>query len=223
MRICKYLFTLILTAAIILSAVGCGGDEGVKNREYDEIEVKSAARELIAASILLNEIYWGKGIPCHDDLNLASGNYYPADEDYLENIGIKTLEDLKNLTRGTFSKEMSEWVFSSVLTSVSDGSFIAGTARYGQKWGGERGDEPEYILVYKDYDYLLSGRVEYHLERLSVIGSEGEIVKVKVPATVYGEGEGEFMDSTLEISLIEEEGGWRLDSPTYLKYYNPKK
>lgn len=221
MKLFEKIIAVMLVCALTLCALAACGEEEDQNREYDESEVISEAQTLISDSALLNEIYWGKGIPYKDDLNLASGKYFPADEAYLEKIGIVTIEDLKKLTRGTFSDEMCEWVFSTLLSSVSDGSIIASTARYGQKWGGENADEPEYILVYSEADYFLVDEVEYHLDNIEVLGSEGEIVKVRILATVTNP-EGEVMNNSLDISLIEEEDGWRLDSPTYTRYYfNP--
>ena len=74
------------------------------DREYDKAEVEAAASALLEQSKLLNYIYWGKGIPYVDDKSLSSGSYYPADQNYLDSIGIKTIEDLKTLTEKTYSK-----------------------------------------------------------------------------------------------------------------------
>ncbi len=216
----KRILAVVLACALCACALcGCGEEE-VKNREYNEEEVRSAARTLIEKSALLNEIYWGAGIPYKDDLNLASGKYFPADEIYLEKIGISTIEDLKNLTRGTFSDEMCSWVFSTLLSSISDGTTVAATARYAQMWGGADGKTPEYILVYSETDYFLVDKVTYHLDTIKVLGSKGEKVNVEILVTVISSDEkNPPMDKTIDVSLIEEEDGWRLDSPTYTRYY----
>lgn len=212
------IITLILTLTLCLGAfVGCGDDDEVENREYDAAEVEAAAAILLEESKLLNYIYWGKGIPYVLDENLSSGSYYPADEEYLDSIGIKTIDDLKQKTAKTFSDGMCEWIYSTVLSSVYSDSSVAGLSRYEQVWGGKNNDEPEYIRVYSEANYWLVDEVEYH-PSVEALRSEGEIVYVMVLATVTN-AEGKVMNTNLEVGLVEEEDGWRLNSPTYAKYY----
>lgn len=210
---------LALALVGILALTSCGEDE-IPDREYDESEVLRAAEELIESSVILNEIYWGSGIPYSEDVNLAEGVYYPADDVYLEGIGVSTLEDLKNLTRATFSDGQCEWVFESLLSSVSTGSSIVSLARYGQKWGGDNLDVPEYILVNSDATVWLDDKVEYHYDKMAVSDVQGEIIIVRLLVTVTNP-EGKIMNENIDVKLIEEDDGWRLDSPTYVSYYEP--
>ncbi len=211
------ILTLALVGMLILTS--CGEDE-IPDREYDEAEVLEAARELIDDSIILNEIYWGAGIPYIDDANLKDGVYYPADDTYLSKIGVKTLEDLKNLTRGTFSDDQCEWIFSTLMSSVSDGNGIVSLARYGQKWGGENLDVPEYILVNSDATVWLDDTVDYNYDMMAVSDVEGEVITVRLLVTVTNP-EGKIMNENIDVKLIEESDGWRLHSPTYVSYYDP--
>lgn len=214
-----YIRIIALSVALILCFsvfVSCG-DEKVKNREYDAAEVEAAASVLIEESKILNEIYWGKGIRYVDDKNLSSGSYYPADDAHLAEIGIKTIQDLKDLTEKTFSDGMSEWIYSTVLSSVYTDTTVAGLSRYEQVYGGKNNDEPEYIRVYSEAEYWLVDTVEYY-PTVEALRSEGERVYVMVLATVTNP-EGKVMNTNLEIALVEEDDGWRLDSPTYARYY----
>jgi hypothetical protein len=192
-------------------------DDEVKNREYDKAEVEAAASVLIEDSKLLNYIYWGKGIPYVDDKSLSSGSYYPADENYLNTIGIKTINDLKALTEKTYSKGMCEWIYSTVLSSVHSDTSVAGLSRYEQVYSGKNNDVPEYIRVYTEANYWLVDEVEYH-PSVEALRSEGETVYVLILVSVTSP-EGKVMNTNLEIGLVEEEDGWRLDSPTYARYY----
>jgi hypothetical protein len=209
------LLLIVFVVWIIVKSIG--KDDEVKNREYDKAEVEAAASVLIEDSKLLNYIYWGKGIPYVDDKSLSSGSYYPADENYLNTIGIKTINDLKALTEKTYSKGMCEWIYSTVLSSVHSDTSVAGLSRYEQVYSGKNNDVPEYIRVYTEANYWLVDEVEYH-PSVEALRSEGETVYVLILVSVTSP-EGKVMNTNLEIGLVEEEDGWRLDSPTYARYY----
>lgn len=216
-RIIRIVALLVALVICFCSLISCGDEETVKNREYDKAEVEAAAKVLIENSKLLNYIYWGKGIPYVDNKNLSSGSYYPADESYLASIGVKTLDDLKKMTEKTYSDEMCKWIYSTVLSSVHSDTAVAGLARYEQVYTGKNNDEPAYIRVYTEADYWLIDEVEYN-PSVEALRSEGEIVCVLVLATVTNP-EGKVMNQNLTVRLIEEEDGWRLDAPTYARYY----
>ena len=217
-KIASSVVVLLLVALIVWVIVASiNKSEEEPNREYDAAEVEAAAVELIEASKLLNYIYWGKGIPYVDDKNLSSGSYYPADDAYLAQVGITTIQDLKDKTAKVFSSEMCEWIYSTVLSSVYSDTTVAGLSRYEQVFTGKNNNEPDYIRVYTEATYWLVDDVEYdpHVEATH---SKGQVVYVTVLATVINP-EGKVMNTNLEIGLVEEEDGWRLDTPTYARYY----
>ena len=213
---------VVLTVFLIIGLGGLdkkGGLTGNKipNRKYDENEVKAAAGKLIEESIILNEIYWGKGIPYVDDPNLSNGAYHPADEIYLSKLGIVTLEDLKNKTRSVFSSEMCKsQIFGAILDSANNGIQIS-YVRYYQKFIDENSEVPECIMVNKNYKYFLYDDVEYNYESIKVIGSRGNYVTVSIDCTATND-EGLSSKSTIEVDLIEESDGWKLATPTYSVY-----
>lgn len=217
-KIAIIIAALLLVALIVWVIVAnANKPDKIPDREYDAAEVEAAARVLLEESKLLNYIYWGKGIPYVDDKNLSSGSYYPADDEYLAGIGVKTIQDLKDKTAKTFSDDMCEWIYSTVLSSVHSDSSVAGLSRYEQVYGGKNNDEPEYIRVYTEAEYWLVDTVEYS-QSVEALRSEGERVYVLILITVTSP-EGKVMNVNREIALIEEDDGWRLDSPTYAKYY----
>ena len=190
------------------------------NREYDEGEVISAAEALIKKSILMNEIFYGDGIPYVKNESLASGYYYPADEIYLENAGFSTVEQLEATLREVYSTALSDIIIETKLNPVSDDEGIKSFARYYQKYSSiEEDATPECIMVYSLSDVLLDSDVEYDYSSITVLGSKGESVKVQMMATVTN-SEGDSQKRAITVSLIEEENGWRLDTPSYLRYMN---
>lgn len=199
----KRIFSLLLAVVILLSLLSCGGD---KNRSYDEAEVKSAAEDLIKKSERLNEIFWGEGIPYVEEYGYTG--YYPADPIYLMKHGFFTVEDLKNDAEKVFSTDYCISIQTSVFSSSAGDFGMTGYTRYYQG--------TDTIMVYKKYKPLLTDIVEYDYSNISVLGSKGEIVIINIPIKVT---RGDLsQDRVIKINLIEENDGWRLDSPTYASY-----
>jgi hypothetical protein len=201
----RRLLSAILVIATLLCLVSCGE----KNREYDESEVLYAAERLIRRSKTLNGIYWGEGIRYYEDAAFSNGAYYPADPEHLLELGIETVDDLKELTRKTFSAEYSESIFRSKLSSMREDEYF-GYARYYQ--GIDR------IMVYSDAVSFLDDEVNYLYETLAATGSKGETVFVKLSVEISDGVNTQTRE--LEVGLVEEEDGWKIDTPTYMSYQN---
>ena len=207
------LLAILLCSSLLL--VSCK----TKDRKYNEEEVAEAARDLIFRSILLNEIYYGYGIPVLNDLSEANGNYYPADPVFLRKNGFTTVEELKRMTEAVFTRALCESIYQTKFSSVSDGDGIKSFSRYYQKYEDAAQTIPVTIMVNTEAEVFLIDRVIYDFESLAVEGAEGEKVYVRMNAKAEN-AEGEVQESILRGALIEEENGWRLDSPTYRRY-NP--
>lgn len=211
-------FVSLFLALVILSMSIFTLSSCQRDREYDEAEVLSAARELIEKSVLLNEIYYGKGIPATTDSSTANGYYFEADIRYLLENDFKTVEDLKKMTAAVFTEDLCNLIFSTKLSSVIDEDNIQSMSRYYQKYYDAEGKKPECIMVYtKAIDLLGESEILYDYTTLAVDGVKGEYVTVSIDATVYN-GKGDYQSATLKIRMLEEESGWRLDSPTYKVY-----
>ena len=211
----KKLISLILLTAVVIfnmfSLISCAND-----REYDEETVLSEAKRLIEKSILLNEIYYGEGIAYEKNDSYADGSYYPADSAVLKNLGIETLDDIKEMTKEVFSKELSGTMIDATLSSIYEGDEIKIYSRYYQKFDSLT-NEPVSIMVYSSAKVLLTDDVEYDFTTLKATGSKRETVYVEIKATATRD-DGESSENTLSIGLIEEENGWRLCTPTYTSY-----
>ena len=208
----KKIISLLTLFALLCSLISCGE----KNREYDESEVKQAAEILISKSAALNQIFWGEGIGYISDSSYSVGYYYPADIFSLYNYGIETVDDLKEKTMEVFSFAYSQNIFSTVLSSLNDGDGIYAYARYYQKYSDAEEKVPETIMVYSKALVLLKDEVRYNFDTMEVIGSKKETVFVTLTVDVV-RGEN-TQTRALKVGLIEEEDGWRIDTPTYMSY-----
>lgn len=207
----------LLTLVVIISLFSVSGCGKTKNREYNEAEVLAAAGVLIEKSAKVNELFYGNGLAIIDDKSYANGNYYMADPISVESYGIQTVDDMKTLVRECFTVEYSNHLISTVLSSVSDDSGIQGFARYYQKTSA-LDDTPECIMVLNDLEKVfLKDKITYKYDTVRVIGSEGEYVKVSITVDVEN-SDKKVQTKDIEIKLLEENGQWRIDSPTYVRY-----
>ncbi len=207
------LVSLVLVLSLLLSLISC-------DRRYDEEEVKEEARSLIEKSAMLNEIYWGEGIAYVENASTSNGAYYEASIVSLDKYGFSTIEELKDMTERVFSEEYCKIIFSTTLSSVSDAGELQFYARYYQKYTDEYMTEPECIMVYSLAKALIVGKTEYIFDTLEVIGSKGDLVFVKLKARVTHDGKTQ--EQELKIGLIEQNDGWRLDTPSYVSYNDKK-
>ena len=203
----KKIIAVILSLITLLSLISCEVD-----REYDEDEVITAARELVERSYSVNELLWGEGLEFGED---GVGVYKAATSDSLKKYGIDSVEDMKNKVREVYSSSYSEKIFTSdIFTSVKIDNVIKGYARYSQKYG--ENDEPTELLVRTDYDFSLKGSYVYK-DVFEVVDVEGEIIVISATVTATSHT-GKTKDISCELRLIEEQSGWRLVSPSYVVY-----
>ncbi len=205
----KKTVSIILVLVLLFSLSSC-------DRKYDEEEVRAAACELIAKSEELNYIFWGEGIGYIEDESTSSGYYHRANYVDLDKFGFSTVEEIKNRTRKVFSSDYCDSIFSAVFSSYGDDDGLYGLARYYQKYTDESYTEPECIMVYSKATVLLKDETEYLFDTLKVVGSKKETVYVTISINVTRDGDTQTHEK--KIGLIEEEDGWRIDTPTYMSY-----
>ncbi len=207
---------MIMAFILALSLTSCKE----KNREYDAAEVAAAAKELIAKSELLDDIYFGKGIPADEfSTSPGTGYYKPANFVWLEQNGFSTINELKKMTTDVYTIGRSEEIFASALGGISgaDGLAIEVFSRYTQKYVNNiEGGEEECILVNTNpkYEPIFTAKKNTHLyDTLVVTESVGERVYVTIDVLVETESGTKTVNQT--IALIEEANGWRLDNSTF--------
>ena len=120
------------------------------------------------------------------------------------------------MTEEVFSVGYTNTVYSTVLSTLRDDTTVVSYARYYQAYD-EQTNEPTEIMVFSNYPYAMKGHIEYDYATLRVEGSKKEKVKLLIDATVFNEA-GQSQKTTVTISLVEEENGWRISNPTYANY-----
>ena len=210
---------LLLTLVVIFSTFtmnSCKKEE--KDREYNESEVLAAAVDLIKKSEVLNEIYYGHGIEYDiGDTSNANGYYYPADLISLDKFGVTNVDDIKRLTRECFTVGQSDYMINTTLSPIRDSNGdIVYFARYYQEYETLNQNVEKCIMVYSKYEPLLVDTVEYFYDTVRVVDVEGEIIKVEIGAKATSPS-GDVQEKKIVINLLEEENGFRIDSPTYVR------
>ena len=207
MRGMKKIFSLtlavLLVIASVLSLASC-------NRSFKKDEVEAAARELLPKALTLYSLYYGKGLG-YIFTGCSDGDYREADPVSLRKYGFESIDELKALTRQTFSEKYSLDIFEKYLESYEANDTVYSYARYTENSTGE------YILVYKNHDPIFDDRMEYDLDTVTAVDSTRKFVNLTVEATVKNE-EGESKRITLGFTMFEEALGWRISSPCFGNY-----
>ncbi len=212
------LVCILLTVATLISVSSCE-----KNRTYDEAEVKAAAEELLEGAKMLNSVWYGNGI-AHIESSYQNGNYYEADPSHLNILGFSTIAELKALTLKVFTERYSEEIFSNKLSAIQDDDVVKFTAKYYQAWEDAEQTIPARIMVYyyismrpEDKQLFEDRLVGYDYSTITVTGVKKETLYLSVDATVKNK-DGEEQTLSVSFSMLEEEYGWRIDSPTFANY-----
>ena len=217
-KLLSLLLCIFLIGAVLVS---CHGDKGKTDREYDEAEVCAAARVLIEKSKILNEIYYGAGIPYKEPIkeDAEIDVYMLADPAYLsalyEDHGIKDIETLKEKTKEVFSKTGSASVISAFLQNTPGVNGMAGYARYYMaKENVDLGTQAGLMVRTnaKNY-YENTASVEYIYDGMHVSAVDGEYLTVSLKVKTTGK-DGTETTRDMTVKLIEEENGYRLSGST---------
>ena len=216
------LLSLILCLCLFASLLSsCGGKGGETDREYDEAEVCAAAKILIEKSKILNEIYYGAGIPYKKPIKEDEkiDTYMLADPDYLaeldKNYGIKDIETLEAKTKEVYSEAGSNSVISAFLQNTTGINGMAGYARYYMaKENVDLGTQAGLMVrtSAKNY-YENTVSVEYIYDGMRVSAVKGEYLTVSLKVKTTGkDGTTDTRETT--VKLIEEANGYRLSGST---------
>lgn len=222
-RMQRFISLLLICCSLLLtlSFVGCGKTPPPADRSYDEAVVTAAARELLPKSVLVNELFYGKGIPISEqDGAREQGRYREADAAYLSEKGITDIESMKTLAYGVYCDSFCESMFSTTLKSYYDDDVIVGYLRYFEIQATDT--EPYALMVDTEASVLLRDTVLYDPSTVRTDGAKGELVYIKVDITVTN-AEGKSQSRTIRVAMIEETEGWRfyeLTGASYSEYFN---
>jgi hypothetical protein len=185
------------------------------NRRYDETEVVEVTKKLLKEAEMLNFVYYGSGIRYFDDED-EKGYYRKADPNHLEELGFSTIDELKAMTEKTFSIGYSDTLYKTILSPLTTDTSVVTPTRYYQAYDEETG-APTHIMVYSSFTLMLKDSIEYDYDSVRADRSKKEKVYVKVDATVTN-SDGKSQRTTITVTLVEEDDGWRIDNPTYANY-----
>ena len=194
--------------------------------KIDTTGLLDAAPALIEKSALVNEIFFGEGIP-YDKNGEAQGYFYPADAAWLAEHGIKTTADLATLTESVFSQEYAAIILGSGISGFPAGGGAYVYPRYASSQPENLRDEDETILVSTNNEFLINpiGKSTYDYSTLTLIATARDYAVLALSVTtttllpederVEGETNTTTTTVTMEIKFVFEGGAWRIDSPTY--------
>ncbi len=195
----------VLTASLMLSACGASG--------LSEDEIRTTVQSLVEQSYVLNDVYYGDGLPYTKDdaileelLGVSPDDdglvldYYPVTAD----AAFQSEDEIRAATNAVFSPAMCEMLFEIAFQGVSteDESRVA-FARFLQ--------QGDYLTVRVDLaeDAVDVGRT-YNFSKMTVLIDEAERIRVEIPSEADGKP-----SVNVRITIIKTADGWRLDSPTY--------
>ena len=200
-------FAFLLCAVLLALSLSACGKSGLT-----EEEIRDTAADLVEASYVLNDVYYGDGLPYIDDeelvaamLGMSAGadisvNYMPVAPESL----YQTEDEIRAATAEVFSPSMCEILYEIAFSGISteDEDKVA-FARYIQQ------EEVLTVRLNLGDDAIDVGRT-YDFSAMTVLIDEAERIRVEVPSFVDGE-----KSVSVRITMIKTADGWRLDSPTY--------
>jgi len=227
----KKIVLLLLACAMLLPLMGCS------RASLSETEAAAVIRPLVERAEVLNEIYFGLGIPQEDSaarlhafydatgLTKETATYLPVNRDSaLQSKGAILAE-----TRAVFSTAYSSYLEELGFRGIQDGSDDEVSigeahviyARYKTMENVfEFGDSILCVRVNLDSEAVDLAKTEYLYESLEILKSGkqngNEWIRVKIPARVYDESGAERTTVDVTLRIVRENGTWRLDSPTYV-------
>ena len=198
----KKLIAFFLLVMLLLSISACS------EKGYGREEIVKAAEPLLKESQILNEIYFGDGIPVKENGHKV-GVYQEADISSFAQYGLTDIPSIRAKTAEVFSVSMCAWLEGKAFNSLSTGISVEG-ARYYE-------DAEDRIMVRTTAEVYLDGTVTYDLSTLKIVSQRKNIVYTELTATVTTPS-GKQRSDTIKLDLIKEQDGWRLHSPTYFVY-----
>lgn len=192
----KYI-SIILAAIIAAAVLTSCGDVG-----YTEDEIKRVAEDLIEASLELNEIYFGEGLPVTEESSVGSALYAPVTAD----CKYQSTSEIKTATKSVYSEDYCEILFQRGFegTSLESDEEKVVYARFIDDFDGR-------LTARKDLKEtaLTSGRT-YDYSSMKVEKMKKTEAQITVQSLIDGKN-----DVAVRLTLKLEDSGWRLDTPTY--------
>lgn len=198
----KRILSFLLTAVLLFSLASCGGSG------LSDDEIRDVYADLIEKSYLLNDVYYGDGLPFVNDPETMAAlagaisrfSYMPVDK----SAPFQSEAEIREATLAVFSQPMCDHLFILAFEGMSTGDDETVVyARYIE--------QSEILTVRIDLadEALPMGRV-YDLDSMDILNQNGSRIVASFPTSVNGEP-----SVNVKLTLVKTADGWRLDSPTY--------
>lgn len=203
----KRAVTLLLLLSLLtaggLALSGCAGD--LPSEEL----LLAAAGQLIPGSEVINRILFEEDIPAAEH-GVTVGSYREADVSLLQPYDLSTLDDIRKYAEKVYSTAAVEQLFRVAVEAQSDASGSLTKPAYLYDAGGK-------LMVSEEGRHVRCDKVSYDLSTITVLTREKTRATLSVAATVTDE-DGRTQTRTKRLTLVSENGGWRLDNLTCLSY-----
>ena len=184
-KLTKILLCLIMIFTLTFPLISCGGME--------EADAKALVTEIVKRSVNLNEILYGKGMEYEES---ADGNYSTIYSRVKDTAPFKTRKELE--------KEIKEVFTAAYANSLVSHAFTLTTGLFGENSYPRYQEGSDKVLtVMRDYSAREITQYDYSTIKIE------KCKKNKIVATILS-----TENEVVEIYLIKELNGWRLDSAT---------
>lgn len=184
-KISKILLCLIMIFTLTFPLVSCGGME--------EAEAKVLVEEIVKRSVTLNDILYGKGMEYEES---EDGKYSTIYSRVKDSAPFKTKKELE--------KEIKEVFTAAYANSLVSHAFTLTTGLFGDNSYPRYQEGSDKVLtVMRDYE--AREITQYNFDTIKI----EKCRKNKIIATILS-----TENELVEIYLIKEVNGWRLDSAT---------
>ena len=201
MKKISLLFSLLF---IVMSLTSCGSAP-------DAAEMRGIAEALIEASYEVNDIFFGEGLPAIErDSQFAIDNHvYYMDEggnyDYVaEESRYQTTAEIKAAAEAVYSDEYLTSIYETMFVGVADEHAGMLYARYL--------DTDEGLKKSNIHESMIMGKRIYDYDSMVMV-KPSNAGFVNLEFDTHLEGSDEIV--RVRLTLVREDDGWRLDSPTY--------
>lgn len=203
----RRLLSLAVACLLLLSALcGCGS----RSTPPELYEIYDEAVALIEASFTVNDALLGHGLPVYRiDSEYAKIHGLYADNDFANYEHVtpespyRTIDDIKTAMAAVYSADYCESLYANLFDGfVSGSTFVRAQYR----------EDAKGLYLVTDYKPLVTGQRVYDYATMKIV-EPSSLDYVNLEIESYLPGETERLNVT--ISLVLEEDGWRLDTPTY--------
>lgn len=200
----KKILSLALFVLVLLTAVSCGKAPTAE-------EIRPTLETLVEASYEINDIFFGEGLPAIErDSEYAIKNYvYYMDEggnyDYVTpDCPYQTTDEIKAAAEKVYSSDYLASIYETSFIGVADPNAGMLYARYL--------DTDDGLKKSNLHKAIITAKRIYDFDSMAVVKPSGtDYVNIEIDS--HTEGSSDVL--RIRLTLVNENGEWRLDTPTY--------